>query len=97
MKNGRAPDLGRDEYLKSGPSAPIELLAAVFNKCIAGGNVTKEWKSAILTSLFKVGNRRAPQNYRRICVFCNVAILYRRILKGRMVQGVLVCRLANGL
>lgn len=67
----------------------MELLAAVFNKCIAGGNignVPKECKRAIISIYLylKKGIRQNPQVYRGISAICTVTRLHGKILVGRI-------------
>lgn len=86
MKNGKAPGAGNivAELLKAAPSLLMDLLAHIFNKCLLGEQVPKEWKRSIITSIHKKGSTQKCQNYRGISVICTVAKLYGRILKYRI-------------
>lgn len=54
MKNGKAPGLGNVsvELLKAAPSEVLEILADIFSRCLNGEDPPKEWKKAIITSIF---------------------------------------------
>jgi len=54
MKNGKAP----------GPESICVELIEIFNKCRKGDEVSKEWKKATITSIFKKGSRRDCANNR---------------------------------
>lgn len=86
MKNRKSPGPGGIyvELIKAAPGVLIEVLAHLFSKCLQGCEPPDEWKRAVITSIFKKGNRRDCKNYRGISVICTMARLYGRVLKARI-------------
>lgn len=97
-KNGRAPGPGNiyNELIKSAPIILYEILAKMYDKCLKGDIVPREWKTAIITSLYKKGNRKDCSNYRGISVMPSLARLYGRILKDRIEREVKDSEEQNG-
>lgn len=62
----------------------IEILTEIFNDCLRGEEVPKEWKLANISPIFKKGNRKDCNNYRGISVTSSLGRLYGRILKMRI-------------
>lgn len=86
MKNNKAPGPGGVpvELLKHAPDVTLEYLAEIFNKCLKGEAVPKDWKSAYITSLYKKGNKAVCANYRGLSVIPSTGRLYGRVLRGRI-------------
>lgn len=55
MKNGRAPVPGNipAELLKAAPSIVVKILEEIFNKCLNGEEPPEEWKTAVISSIYK--------------------------------------------
>lgn len=85
-KNNKSPGPGGVpvELLKHAPLATIEVLCSIFNKCLFGSPVPKEWKLAYISSIHNKGNKKNCSNYRRLSVIASTARLYGRILRGRI-------------
>lgn len=72
------------ELIKNGPDILIELIEELFNKCLFGDQVPKEWNLSYISSIFKKGDKKLCQNYRGISVISSMGRLYGRILKTRI-------------
>lgn len=79
MKNSKAPGPGNlnIELIKAGPESLLELIVKIFNKCLHGEDPPKEWKKAIIISIY-IKCRRG------VSVLNSIAGLYRKILKRRI-------------
>ena len=98
MKNGKAPGLGilSVELIKAAPSILFEAIGKICDKCVREDMVPNEWKKAIITSIFKKGDRRNCNNYRGISVLPTLARIYGRILKERIEKQIVESEEQNG-
>lgn len=55
-------------------------LSEIMNECINTGHLPTEWQSAIVTPLFKNGNKQLPQNYRPISLTCCTCKIMEKII-----------------
>jgi hypothetical protein len=67
------------KVLKSNPQL-FPIITDIFNCCIESGIVPRDWKFAILTVLFKKGDRLDMNNYRGISVLPVLAKLFEKLL-----------------
>ena len=84
MKKGQVPGPGNIsvELLKKVPDILMEMLVYIFNRFLHGEKPPTEWKEAIISSIYKKGNRSDCKNYRGISVISTLARLYGRVLKN---------------
>ncbi|XP_030759068.1 uncharacterized protein LOC115884584 [Sitophilus oryzae] len=85
LKNGRAcGPVGPvyAELIKSGSKKLFTMLTNIVNLCLNGHPVPEQWKKAYISSIYKKGSRKDPNNYRKISVTSTMSRLYGRILRN---------------
>lgn len=88
MNTGKAP--GKDgitaELLKQGGDCIVELLYGIFQKVWENDTTPKDWRDAILVSLYKKGPRDLCGNYRGISLLSVVGKVFSRVLLNRLLK-----------
>ena len=86
MKNHRSPGPGGipAELMKYGGKELMNILARLMNKCIIHNKIPLQWKTAYITSIYKKGSRKDPNNYRGLSVNCSMSRLFGKILKRKL-------------
>jgi len=62
----------------------LEVLAGLFNQCLVEGRTPNEWGSAIVTALYKKGDRSDWSNYRLISLLSVVGKAFEAVLAARI-------------
>ena len=63
----------------------IPALTNLFNKCIKTASIPNDWKTAIVTPLFKnKGDKTDPNNYRGISIISPLAKVFEKILASQI-------------
>ncbi|XP_046662938.1 uncharacterized protein LOC124355828 [Homalodisca vitripennis] len=74
----------------------IEYLVTLFQKCLDGEEIPKEWKIAHISSLYKKGDKKNCENYRGLSVTASTGRLYGRKLRDRIEQEITDKKEQNG-
>lgn len=61
------------ELVRYGPPKLTEMLQTLFERCLNGEEVPREWRTSYISLIFKKGSRSDPKNYRGISVIPTVA------------------------
>ncbi|XP_030765674.1 uncharacterized protein LOC115889741 [Sitophilus oryzae] len=86
MKNGRALGPGgiMAEMLKYGGECLITEITNLMQMCVDRNKIPNEWKLAYITSIYKKGNRKDPNNYRGLSVNCTFSRLFTKIIRNKL-------------
>ena len=63
-----------------------EPISKLFLKVFKEGTLPQTWKDAIITPLFKKGNRNSPTNYRPISLTCIIVKMFESILREHLLD-----------
>ena len=63
-----------------------EAITRIFNGSIKSGVVPRDWRDALVTPLFKKGNRSEPGNYRPVSLTCILCKVLEKVLKKRLLE-----------
>ena len=86
LKNGRAPGPGGivADLIKNGGISLWKRIRELFNHCLEQRKTPKEFKQGYITSLYKKGDKKDPDNYRGLCVTSTLSRLWAKILQKRL-------------
>lgn len=88
MKNGKSP--GEDgiliEAIKEGGDTLLQMITALFNKCLELEKIPEAWANAIITLLHKKGNITKLENYRPISLLSQLYKLFMKIITKRRIS-----------
>lgn len=94
LKNRKVPgpDNIPNEMLKYGGPKIEEELTILFQKMISTGEILKEWRRSIRTSIFKKRNKRNLQNYRTIILLNFTSKLFTKILTRKITSKIKISK-----
>lgn len=64
------------------------MLEGIINKVLAGEGIPEYWKTGIVVSLYKKGDRNEARNYRSITLLPTAYKIYTEVLRKRLVKEV---------
>ena len=80
------PDGLHPKFLIMAANALAEPLAMLFRKSIATGKLPLDWKSALVSPIFKKGSKVDPGNYRPVSLTCIPCKILESIIRDHMLQ-----------
>ena len=80
------PDKLHARILKELAEQIAEPLTHIYNASIKSGKVPDEWKHALVSAIFKKGDRNLPSNYRPISLTCHVCKILEKIIRDKIMQ-----------
>lgn len=88
LKNNKAPGIDgiTSEMLKETINIMTPLLVSLINKIFQSGVCPSNFKIAIIKPLYKKGEKNLMENYRPISLTSNIAKIFEKALKKRLVQ-----------
>ena len=80
------PDDIHQRVLKETASAIAPALTALYNNILTSHDIPEDWRTAIITAIFKKGAKSDPGNYRPVsltCIICKIleSIIYDAIME----------------
>ena len=73
------------KVLKKSSPILIPIIARLFNQCIATNKIPTEWKTAVVSPIFKKGQTDEINNYRGISVLPPLAKIFEKILATQII------------
>jgi hypothetical protein len=68
------------------PEQYMTALTKIYNLCLQGGTLPKEWQEGQITLIYKKGAKHDPTNYRPITLLQNIYKIYSQIITNRLAQ-----------
>lgn len=86
LKNGKSPGPGDipAELIKIGTEKLYDHLRKLFQSCLNGAEIPKEWKISIMSTIHKKGRKDQCENYRGIAVTSTISRIYGKIIKNKI-------------
>lgn len=85
-KNSSSPDAIPYALLKNCSESLAPILADIFRLILDSGQIPTIWRIAIITPIFKKGEKTDPKNYRPISITCTICRVFERILHGKIME-----------
>jgi len=82
----QAPTNSLQCYIKNLSFSLAEPLSLLFASCQSVGKIPDEWRSAIVTPLYKGGISSAVSNYRPVLLSCVACKIMERIIASEMLS-----------
>lgn len=97
MKGGTAPGFDRVtvEIIKENSNILVKPLTFIINQSIKNGIFPEIYKKTKIIPIFKSGDKTNPTNYRPISLTSNIAKIYEKVIKKRLLDFVNKTNLLN--
>ena len=80
------PDRLHPRILKELHSVLDKPLAILYQNTLKQGKIPDEWKHAIVTAIFKKGDKRKPNNYRPVSLTCIICKIIESIVRDKIMD-----------
>lgn len=84
MNKGAGIDLITAKILRKMIDFFTPILTKIFNKSLSSGVFPDIWKTALITPIFKSGNRRDVSNYRGISILSLISKIFERLVRRKI-------------
>jgi hypothetical protein len=97
LKEDKTPGIDElhPKFLKEVRLEVGDILSGIFNESIKSGEIPREWRDAIVTPLFKKGNRSEASNYRPVSLTCIICKVLEKIIKSNIIEHLNANRIIN--
>jgi len=86
LKKGKAPGIISAELLQAGENHTVTALHTLFNAVQEQEQIPENWGKAIITPIYKKGDKRECKNYRGISLLSIPGKVFTKVLQRRMKQ-----------
>ena len=86
LQQSPGPDKLHSRILKELYSILDKPLAILFQNTLKKGKLPDEWKHAIVTAIFKKGDKRKPNNYRPVSLTCIICKIIESIIRDKIME-----------
>jgi hypothetical protein len=83
------PDKIHPKVLKEAAASIAPALTTLYNNTLKSHEIPDEWRSALITALFKKGAKSDPGNYRPVSLTCIICKILEAIIYDHIVQHML--------
>ena len=78
------PDGLPNKFIKIASDTIAYPLSSLYNSCLMSGLIPTAWKTAIVTPVFKSGDKTKVENYRPISLLSNISKVFERLVVNQL-------------